>query len=106
MATYNDDIETANKQKQTNADVAEVKKYLYYDKDQNPDTDSPKVWIRSQGPIFAKNRLDERGVDTQSLITGKASANEGYKKGGKVKSKASKRADGCCEKGHTKGRVI
>jgi hypothetical protein len=28
------------------------------------------------------------------------------KKGGAIKSHASKRADGCCEKGHTKGRVI
>jgi len=30
----------------------------------------------------------------------------GIKKGGKVKSNASKRADGCCQKGHTKGRMI
>ena len=32
---------------------------------------------------------------------------KGFKKGGKVKaSSASKRADGCCKKGKTKGRMI
>jgi hypothetical protein len=32
---------------------------------------------------------------------------KGFKKGGKVKaSSASKRADGCCVKGKTKGRMI
>jgi hypothetical protein len=30
----------------------------------------------------------------------------GKKKGGKVRSHASKRADGCCQKGHTKGRMV
>ena len=30
----------------------------------------------------------------------------GMKKGGKVKSSASKRADGCCVKGKTKGRMV
>lgn len=33
-------------------------------------------------------------------------ADEGYKKGGKVKSSASKRADGCAVKGKTKGRFV
>ena len=32
---------------------------------------------------------------------------KGFKKGGKVKaSSASKRADGCCKKGKTRGRMI
>ena len=31
---------------------------------------------------------------------------ENYKKGGMVKSSASKRADGCATKGKTKGRII
>jgi len=30
----------------------------------------------------------------------------GKKKGGAIKSHASKRADGCCKKGHTKGRMV
>jgi hypothetical protein len=29
-----------------------------------------------------------------------------FKKGGSVKSSASKRADGCCAKGKTKGRMV
>jgi len=85
MATYDDDIETAKKQKQTNADVADIKKHLYYTKEQTVGKDSPRTLIRSQGPLFAKDRLDERGVDTDSLITGQLSENEGYKKGGKTK---------------------
>jgi phage terminase large subunit GpA-like protein len=31
---------------------------------------------------------------------------ENYKKGGMVKSSASKRADGCATKGKTKGRIV
>ena len=31
---------------------------------------------------------------------------EGKKRGGSIKSSASKRADGCCVKGHTKGRYM
>ena len=31
---------------------------------------------------------------------------QGKKKGGKIKSSASKRADGCIEKGHTRGRYL
>lgn len=30
----------------------------------------------------------------------------GYKKGGSVKSSASKRADGCAQRGKTKGRLV
>ena len=86
MATsYDDDIETSKKQRQTNADVADVKKHLYYTKEQTVCKDSPRTLIRSQGPLFAKDRLDDRGVDTDSLITGQLSENEGYKKGGKIK---------------------
>ena len=93
-------------QEQTNADVANVKKHLYYTKEQTVGKDSPYSRIRSPGPGMAKNRLDERDVDTDSLITGGLSANEGYKKGGKVKSSASKRADGIATKGFTKGRYL
>ena len=49
----------------------------------------------AKGKTFKKNmesgRLDEMG--------------NAYKKGGKVSS-ASSRADGCCVKGKTKGRVV
>ena len=80
--SYGDDIDVAQKQRQTNADVADVKNNLYYGKDQTVGVDSPYSRIRSMGPGMAKQRLDDRGVDTESLITGRPSANEGYKKGG------------------------
>jgi hypothetical protein len=35
-----------------------------------------------------------------------AQAEAGMKKGGKVKSNASKRADGCCVKGKTRGKMV
>ena len=86
MATsYDDDIESSKKQRQTNADVADIKKNLYYTKEQAVGKDSPYSRIRSMGPGMAKQRLDDRGVDTDSLITGQLSENEGYKKGGKIK---------------------
>ena len=107
MATsYDDDIESAKKQKQTNADVKKIKDYFYYGKDQIVGKDQPINRFRDMSGGMAKDRLEERGVDTDSLISGKPSANEGYKKGGKVKSSASKRADGCAIKGFTKGRYM
>jgi len=63
---------------------------LYYTKEQTVGKDSPRTLIRSQGPLFAKDRLDDRGVDTDSLITGQLSANEGYKRGGHVQKQHEK----------------
>jgi hypothetical protein len=63
-------------------DAENVKNNLYYGEGQTPGKDAPYSRIRSPGPSMAKERLDKRGVDTESLITGKPSANEGYKKGG------------------------
>jgi len=65
-------------------DAENVKKNLYYGEGQTPGKDAPYSRIRSPGPSMAKGRLDKRGVDTESLITGKPSANEDYKKGGHV----------------------
>ena len=93
-------------QDQTNADVKKVTEDLYYDKDKVPGKDAPYSRFRNPSAHMAKDRLDERSVDTESLITGKRSANEGYKKGGKVKSSASKRADGIAQRGKTKGRYL
>jgi len=93
-------------QEQTNADVKKVKDYLYYGKDQTVGKDAPYSRFRNPSGGVARDKLEDRGVDTDSLITGKSSANEDYKKGGKVRSSASKRADGCCVKGHTKGRYM
>jgi len=93
-------------QEQTNADVKKVKDYLYYGKDQTVGKDAPYSRFRNPSGGVARDKLEDRGVDTDGLITGKSSANEDYKKGGKVRSSASKRADGCCVKGHTKGRYM
>ena len=50
----------------------------------------------------------------RALMTGRPQGGEGMKKGGKVKkyasggsvSSASKRADGCAQRGKTKGRMV
>jgi len=44
--------------------------------------------------------------ETPAEALGKAAPKKSYKKGGMVKSSASKRADGCATKGKTKGRII
>jgi hypothetical protein len=77
-------------QSQTNADVKKVKDYLYYGKDQTVGKDSPYSRFRDMSGGMARDRLENRGVDTDSLITGKPSANEGYKKGGAINLKNCK----------------
>jgi len=66
------------------------------------------------------NNLEELGrVDAEKGYTKKGKKNlksekkrlvsqikKGYKKGGAVKGSASKRADGCVTKGHTRGRMV
>ena len=101
-----DKAKAEHDQEQTNADVKKVKDYMYYGKEQTVGKDAPYSRFRDPSGGMARDKLESRGVDTDSLITGKASANEDYKKGGKVRSSASKRADGCCVKGHTKGRYM
>jgi hypothetical protein len=50
------------------------------------------------------------GAEMRSLNMGKKSkaskASSDYKKGGMIKSSASKRADGCAIKGKTRGRMV
>jgi hypothetical protein len=79
------DQDASDKQSQRNADVANVKSNMYQD-------DSGNIVSRQRGlgPSIAKNRLDKSGVDTESLITGKPSANEGYKRGGHVQKQHEK----------------
>ena len=55
-----------------------------------------------------QNRIGQETLDKQAREgsrTAKALGGKGMKKGGKVAS-ASKRADGCCVKGKTKGRMV
>jgi hypothetical protein len=60
---------------------------------------------RGLGPGMAAKRLEKRGVDIPGLV-GKRVRNEsvGMKTGGKVS--ASSRADGCAERGKTRGKII
>jgi hypothetical protein len=60
--------------------------------------------ISPQGNTTAAGR---GGSGSGSMGTGKMNRDisKNYKKGGKVSS-ASKRADGCCTKGKTKGRMV
>jgi hypothetical protein len=58
-------------------------------------------------PIIADiktKELEDRGIDVQGMLGGKAAVAEDYAKGGKVSS-ASKRADGCCKRGKTRGKM-
>jgi hypothetical protein len=48
-----------------------------------------------------RDRYKKQLADMQA-----AQAGSKMKKGGVVKSKASKRADGCCVKGKTRGRMV
>ena len=83
MATsYDDDIESSKKQRQTNADVADIKKNLYYTKEQTVGKDSPYSRIRSMGPGMAKQRLDDRGVGSTSLIQRRMKL--GYNRAGRL----------------------
>jgi len=49
-----------------------------------------------------KRRREKEGEATTTRNT----MGKGFKKGGRVKSSVSKRADGCAKKGKTRGRVV
>jgi hypothetical protein len=49
---------------------------------------------------------DKKNPDSVQAKINKMTNYSGYKKGGMVKSSASKRADGCCVKGKTKGKMV
>jgi hypothetical protein len=54
-----------------------------------------------------KDKEEERQAQEQAVAEQAAAAQGGMKKGGKVKmSSASKRADGCAQRGKTKGRIV
>lgn len=54
------------------------------------------------GLMYKKDRKD----DKKDNMGAAAPAQSGMKKGGTVKSSASKRADGCAQRGKTKGRMV
>ena len=58
---------------------------------------------RSVGKFFGTNQMTSQDDEAQMQARKDV---KGYKKGGSVKSSASKRADGIATKGKTKGRMI
>lgn len=54
------------------------------------------------GLMYKKDRKDDKKDDMGAATP----AQPGMKKGGMVKSSASKRADGCAQRGKTKGRMV
>jgi hypothetical protein len=59
---------------------------------------------------FGDKRLEaarniDRGVDISTYLDKKDKAEKGMKKGGKVKSTASSRGDGCAQRGKTRGTL-
>ena len=48
----------------------------------------------------------KRREEESNAPTTRTEMSKGFKKGGKVKSSASKRADGCAKKGKTRGKMI
>jgi hypothetical protein len=83
------------------ADIARAKAALKID----PEDKQIYSKERGLGPSLAQRRLKDRGVDIRGLIGNRASESGEYKKGGKVSS-ASSRADGCAQRGKTKGTIV
>lgn len=64
--------------------------------------------VKSVVPTSLGGTLDEGGLsdEQKAALKQQLAAQRGMKKGGMVKSSVSKRADGCCVKGKTKGRMV
>jgi hypothetical protein len=106
------DRPTPERPTETAADVRNASN-LYYN-----DNGEIRSGLRNPGPRMAADRLEKQGVDIPGLIGNRTGsgfdAGPGFKKGGAVKkmakggstSSASKRADGCAQRGKTKGRFV
>ena len=55
------------------------------------------------GMMYKRDRKDDKKKDMPPTAP---QTTPGMKKGGMVKSSASKRADGCAQRGKTKGRMV
>ena len=64
-----------------------------------------KAMTPEDEPVKESNETQEYR-DAQTRKRENAAIKQGYKKGGSVKSSASRRADGIAAKGKTKGRMI
>jgi hypothetical protein len=58
-----------------------------------------------EAPKDMKDRLDKVGRESDSEYR-RETKDKGMKKGGSVKSSASKRADGIAKKGKTRGKMV
>jgi len=93
-AVYEQSARKYEREKMLNPDG--VNKFL----DKGLDTIGDKV--RSVGEFFGSNRMTS--MDDKAQMKARKDV-KGYAKGGKVSS-ASKRADGCCIKGKTRGKMV
>ena len=90
-----------SERKNFDADIKRAKEGLAMEKGDNAIYSKE----RGLGPGMAAKRLEKRGVDIPGLV-GKRVRDEavGMKKGGKVS--ASSRADGCAQRGKTRGKLV
>jgi len=70
-----------------------------------PEKEQPGGMMTIEKTPAEKTPKKTEEFDLYKTVKQAADKNEGMKKGGKVSS-ASKRADGCCVKGKTKGRMV
>ena len=59
--------------------------------------------VRSVGKFFGSNRMTSQDDEAQMKARKDI---KGYKSGGSIKSSASKRADGCAQRGKTRGKMV
>ena len=74
-----------------------------------PKKDDPRLKVIKKGDMSKETKALPDEVVKPPKGIGKSEDDmepRKYKKGGSVKSSASKRADGCATKGKTKGRII
>jgi hypothetical protein len=63
--------------------------------------------LEESGSAYDKARQQSLGAPDKAPVKKRAGGMcTGYAKGGSVKSSASKRADGCAQRGKTKGRMV
>ena len=76
----------------------------FRDKEIPPKRGTPAYRARQAAIEEAKDK--RRRKEEDKAPTTRTEMSKGFKKGGKVKSSASKRADGCAKKGKTRGKMI
>jgi hypothetical protein len=66
--------------------------------------------VSGKGPYADLARSGVAGIIPQAIVPEKKQKSQNevkqVKKGGMIKSSASKRADGCCQRGKTRGKIV